>query len=153
MRLEVRRLYKKNNYTIGNLYINGEYFCDTLEDMDRGLTQDMTLSEINRIKVPGETAIPKGKYKITLDIVSNRFKDYPQYKDIKGRLPRLLNVPGFEGILIHAGNTSLDTSGCLLVGKNKEKGKILDSRDTFTSLYHRLMWADNKSEEITIEIV
>ena len=109
MKLKLKRIALKPTYTIGKLYINDEYFCDTLEDTVRNLNEEP--------KVPGKTAIPAGKYKVVLTI-SPRF----------GRiLPRLLEVPYFEGILIHKGNTAKDTSGCILVGENKQKGMVLNS--------------------------
>ncbi|MCC8035948.1 MAG: DUF5675 family protein, partial [Rikenellaceae bacterium] len=106
------------DYTIGSLYVDGRKFCDTLENPDRGLTSDMPPETILRLKVPGLTAIPTGKYRLTV-ARSPRFKR---------SLPRLREVPGFEGILIHAGNTVRDTSGCILVGENKTVGKVHDSR-------------------------
>lgn len=124
MKLLLHRIAKQNDYTIGRLYIDGKYFCDTLEDKDRGLSNDMTLSYIKSVKVYGETAIPTGTYEVVISY-SNRFKK---------KLPELLNVPGFSGIRIHAGNTALDTHGCVLVGQNKVKGKVINSRETMTKL-------------------
>lgn len=143
------RFYKGKQYTIGRLYINGKYFCDTLEDIDRGLTQDMPLEDIKRIKKPGITAIPAGTYKITLDVISPKFSKYNQYKYIDGKLPRLIDVPGFSGILIHIGNYHTSTDGCILVGKNTVKGAVMNSTDTFKALYDILK--ENK-DNITITI-
>ena len=109
MKLKLVRIAKRENYTIGKLYVEGEYFCDTLEDRVRDLTVEK--------KIPGETAIPAGQYDLIVSM-SPRFKR---------ELPRLLNVPYFEGILIHRGNTEKDTSGCILVGENKAVGKVLNS--------------------------
>lgn len=117
MELLLKRIAKKDTYTIGKLYINGDYFCDTLEDKDRGLKQSDSLSYIQKIKVQEETAIPSGKYEIIVNY-SPKFKR---------NLPRLLNVPGFSGILIHRGNTSKDTAGCILIGENKVVGKVINS--------------------------
>lgn len=124
--------------TIGQLYIDNIYFCDTLEDTDRGLISTMSLEEISKIKIKGITAIPKGKYKITLDIVSPRFSTKSAYKSIEGKLPRLLNVPGYEGILIHIGNYPKDTDGCILVGKYSSKDMISSSTIWFNKLYEKL---------------
>jgi hypothetical protein len=131
MEIKVKRRYKGTTYTIGSLYINGVYFCDTLEDIDRGLKQTDTLDYIKSKKVYGETAIPTGTYNITLNVVSPKFKDRSWAKFCNGKLPRLINVPGFEGVLIHVGNTQTDTLGCILVGENKVKGKVINSTTTF----------------------
>lgn len=149
IKLKLIRIAKQKDYTIGRLYINGQYFCDTLEDVDRGLTADMEVSEIRRIKVCGRTAIPVGIYRMTLGIQSPKFSKYKQYDFCKGYLPRLLNVPGYEGVLIHIGNTHEDTDGCILVGKNKQKGKVLESTVTFKKLYDILR--ENKDIELEIQ--
>lgn len=138
MEILVKRIAKKNLYTIGKMYIDGTYFCDVLEDTDRGLQQSMELSEIVSKKVPNKTAIPAGTYEIAMNIVSPRFKDRSWAKPYSGKLPRLLNVPGFDGVLIHPGNDQDDTSGCLLVGRNKVVGKVLDSQNTFKALMKQL---------------
>lgn len=139
MKLEVKRIAKQSTYTIGKLFIDGEYFCDTLEDVCRGLTQEMTEAQIAQIKVKGQTAIPSGTYKVDITF-SQKFKKY---------LPILENVKGFEGIRIHSGNDSDDTEGCILVGKNKVKGQVLESRDTFNKLINKI-W-NNKNITITVE--
>lgn len=153
MELKLKRNYKLSDYTIGDLYINNIFYCNTLEDTDRGLNSSMTKQEIDTIKIKGKTAIPTGKYKITLDIISPRFSNSSLYKSIDGKLPRLLNVPGFDGILIHIGNTPKDTDGCILVGYNKIKGQVLNSKDTFNDLYIKLLEAKSKGELISITIV
>ena len=153
MQITIRRLYKKAEYTIGNLYINDKLFCQTLEDTDRGLHQKMPLTEIQSIKKPGITAIPTGTYTIVLDVYSSKFGNNSFYKKLcNGKLPRLLNVPGFDGILIHCGNSKYDTNGCILVGQNKLKGKVVNSQVTFTALYNQLKTAKNNKESITLTI-
>lgn len=153
MRLFLDRFYKGNRYTIGRLYIDGEYFCDTCEDVDRGLTEKMDISEIKLIKVVSETAIPRGTYEITLNVQSPKYSKREYYKNFcNGYLPRLLNVPGFDGILIHAGNTAADSSGCILPGFNRIKGQVNDSKKTFEKLYYRLKYAHDINDKITIEI-
>lgn len=153
MEIVIDRKYKKQSYTIGRLFINGQFFSNTLEDADRGLDDSMSLSKILELKKPSITAIPKGTYKITLDVVSPRFISQPFYKEVcNGKLPRLLNVKGFEGVLIHCGNTAQDSSGCILVGTNLEKGKVCNSKDTFKKLYNILKEANNRGEEIIIKI-
>lgn len=140
MEILLQRVAKKDKYTIGKLYINDQYFCDTLEDTDRGLIQSMTEQQIKSKKVYGETAIPTGIYRIVISY-SNRFKK---------QMPLLLNVPGFSGIRIHTGNTEKDSLGCILVGKNKVVGKVLESRDTYNKLFSILQKANEKE---TIKII
>ncbi len=141
MELRLHRIARKDTYTIGRLYIDGQLFCDTLEPKDRGLRQDLPF-EVNRArKRKGSTAIPTGRYRLTLDVVSNRFKSKSMYKFCDGKLPRLINVPVFDGVLIHVGNTARDTEGCILVGRNTKVGMVLDSRVTFLALYDKLMTA------------
>ncbi|WP_442899568.1 DUF5675 family protein [Eubacterium ventriosum] len=96
--------------------------------------------------------MPTGTYKVTLDIVSPKFSKYKQYKFCNGKLPRLLDIPGFDGILIHIGNTEEDTDGCLLVGKNNVVGKVIESTVTFKALYDKMQEAIENGEEITITI-
>lgn len=139
MRLTLIRIANKDKYCIGKLYIDGAYFCDTLEDVDRGLDDSMTESEILKYKVKGQTAIPTGIYTILLTYS-------PKYKRI---MPLLNNVKGYSGIRIHSGNTHKDTEGCLLVGKNKEVGKVLESRNTYNALFKRL---NQTNGNITIKI-
>ena len=112
MKLTLKRNFKGADYTIGKLYIEGHYFCDTLED---------TVRPANK-KISGKTASPAGNYKV--------IKSYsPRFKKI---LPEILNVPNFTGVRIHAGNTAKDTDGCILLGLNKTKGAVLDSQATMT---------------------
>lgn len=150
MILTLIRKYRNSDYTIGNLLIDGEYFCDTLEDTDRDLTSDMHINEIEDLKVKGKTAIPYGEYPVTLKVQSPRFKKSSKYAFCDGYLPRLLDVKGYEGVLIHIGNSSEDTDGCILVGKNKVKGKVVDSTQTFKQLYARLKRVNERFEPITL---
>lgn len=143
MEITVKRKFKGNNYTIGSLYIDGKYFCDTLEDIDRGLTDSMSDSYIATIKVINQTAIPIGTYKVTITY-SNRFKKL---------LPLINNVKGFSGIRIHSGNTKEDTSGCILVGFNTEVGKVVNSKVTYDKLFNLLQDKLNKGEYVEIKII
>lgn len=144
MLIEIKRLYKKADYTIGKMYIDGEYFCDTLEDTDRGLTQLMTLSEIKEVKEYGRTAIPTGRYQVAYTY-SPRFKKH---------LPLLLQVPAFEGVRIHPLNTSKETEGCIGQGicDNPDKDWIRDSCKTFAKFLRILKPAIEACENIWIEI-
>lgn len=152
MDLILKRIFKGTDYTIGNLYVNGDKFSDTLEDTDRGLNSTMNLDDIKKIKKAGITAIPTGRYKITLNVQSPKFKYYKQYEFCDGYLPRLVGVPGFDGILIHIGNYPADTDGCLLVGQNTKKGMVTNSTNTFKELYARLKAANANNESIYITI-
>lgn len=153
MELKLIRKYFKDTYTIGDLYINAEWFSNTLEDKDRGLKQTMSTEDIKKIKVYGETAIPKGRYIVRMDIVSPKYNNVKWYKDnFAGRMPRLESVKGFEGILLHPGNTALDCFGCILVGKNKQKGKVLESRDTFLKLWKIFDAAYKRKETIYLTV-
>lgn len=154
MELLVDRKWKKQSYTMSNLYINGEWFCNCLEDADRGLDNSMSEDMIRTLKKPSITAIPRGTYEITLDVISPKYCNNSFYKQVcNGKVPRLLNVKGFEGILIHAGNTDKDSAGCLLVGINLERGKVLKSKETFKELYKLLKDKHDKGEKITIKIL
>lgn len=149
MQLTLVRADRQPGYTVGSLFINGEFFCYTLEDTDRYLTQDMSLDEIKSKKVYGKTAIPKGIYTVDMNTVSPKFKDREWAKPYDGKLPRLVDVPDYEGVLIHVGNTAEDTLGCILVGANHFNGKLTNSTVTF----HRLMaMLTNSKELITITI-
>ena len=154
MEILVERKWKKDNYTIGNLYINGKWFSNTLEDKDRGLKDSMSLTEIKAIKKPKITAIPTGTYEVTLNVVSPKFSKYPFYNSINGgRVPRLLNVKGFEGILIHVmdGPKGAELSeGCIGVGRNLIKGGLLQGKEYYKRLYDILK---NNKDKITIKIV
>ncbi len=132
MNITVKRIFKGPKYTIGKLSIDGHYFCDTLEDTVRPAG----------VKIPGRTAIPAGKYQIeiTESIRFNRL------------MPIIKDVPGFSGVRIHSGNTAEDTEGCILVGFNRVKGKVLDSRKTFQKLFKILIVAVRGGENLEIEI-
>ena len=150
MKLTLKRIARKEGYTIGRLYIDDAYFCDTLEDRDRGLEQAMPLDMIKRIKVKGETAIPTGTYELSMRHISPKYSRKKAFAFTGGVMPRLLNVPGYEGVLIHSGNTAADSEGCILVGENKAVGKVLNSMATFKALWSVLN--HRKSEPITITV-
>ena len=141
LELRLKRVARRQGYTIGRLTAGGETLCDTLEDADRGLTADMPPGKIRELKVYGQTAIPTGRYAVTLDVVSPRFKDRSWARPYGGKIPRLLNVPGFDGVLCHPGNDSSATSGCILVGRNTVVGKVTDSVATFHALMKKLLEA------------
>jgi hypothetical protein len=128
----IRRWFKQD-YTIGDLYIDGNWFSNTVEDKDRGLDDSMMVDEIKKKKVYGETAIPYGTYKVSITY-SPKFKK---------NLPLVEGVKGFEGIRIHSGNTAKDSLGCIIVGKNKKVGMVLDSRATMEKLMKVLNTKEN----------
>lgn len=154
MKLLLDRKWKKEGYTIGQLYVDGVFFSNTLEDKDRGLTSSMSLEEIKRIKKAGITAIPTGTYKVRMDITSPKYGNREWFINNcnKGKVPRLENVPGYVGILIHPGNIAEHTDGCILVGKNDVKGKVTKSKEYFLSLYNKLYNAYKKGESIEIMV-
>lgn len=152
MELKVKRKAKRETYVIGDLSIDEVFFSNTLEDTDRGLTSDMTDEQIKEIKQKGITAIPTGRYKVVMNVQSPKFSKYKQYEFCKGYLPRLVDVPGYEGVLIHIGNYPKDTDGCILVGKNTVKGAVMNSTATFKKLYDILKNADEAGEDIYITI-
>lgn len=153
MLLYLKRSARKSTYTIGHLYIDGEYFCDTIEDKDRGLSAIFPLEENLAKKKINVTAIPTGTYKITMDTISPKFKDKEWAKPYGGKIPRFLNVPAFDGILIHPGTDETSTSGCIIVGQNKVVGKVINSQQTFHKLMREfLLPARNKDESIYIQI-
>ena len=138
MKLKLVRKYRKETYTIGKLYVDGVYFCDVIEDKDRGLDDSMSLAEVLILKKYGETAIPYGTYKVEITYS-------PKYKKM---MPLIKDVKGFSGIRIHSGNTAKDTLGCLIVGKNTKVGMVTESRAT----YNRLFALMKDKKDISIEI-
>lgn len=159
MKLLLERVYTCSTYTIGHLYQvlpSGakKFICDTIEDCDRRLDDSMLEKEIKNKKIYSQTAIPSGIYRISMNIISPKYSKVSYYRNFcGGYLPRLLNVKGFEGILIHKGNTAADSAGCILPGYNKVKGKVLNSQVAFEDLMKNyLLPAKRGGKEITIEI-
>lgn len=153
MLLTLRRIKMKpgKQYQIGHLYVDGIYMCDTIEDIDRGLTADMPLQLIMKIKVKKQTAIPRGKYRVLMNRVSPKFSAKPYYWQFcRGKVPYLVNVPGFEGILIHMGATQNSSAGCIIVGMNTVVGRVTSSQECFERLYKKMLTAN---DDIWIEIM
>lgn len=140
MKLTLKRIALRPTYTIGKLYIDDAYFCDTLEDTVRDTNKSGKFDNGEQ-KIKGKTAIPYGTYEIKWTY-SPRFKKYT---------PQLMNVPSFEGIRVHAGNTSADTEGCLILGENKQVGMVLNSRATINKFYPIIKEACSNGK-VTIEI-
>lgn len=152
MKLTIKRTITRNSYTLGKLYVDGVYFCDTLEDKDRGLTQNMSVEQIKSMKIPGETAIPKGTYKVTLDVISPKFSKYPFYmQTCGGKLPRLIDVKGYEGVLIHVADGPKRDSlvqGCIGIGNLSAEEYLMNGKKVFAELYNKM-----KGNNIELEIV
>lgn len=127
LELQLERINRQSSYTEGKLSINKEYFCMTLENTDRDLNKNGRF-DCGERKIYGQTAIPNGRYQIVLSW-SPKFS--PRYGT---NMPLLLNVPEFSGILIHPGNTTNDTLGCILVGEKVNYGYLSNSRTTFDKL-------------------
>ena len=133
MIIKVNRKWYTEKSTIGLLSIDGIKCCFTLEDCKRD----------DGVKIDGQTAIPAGEYPVILDY-SNRFKKI---------MPHVLNVPGFEGIRIHCGNTDADTEGCLLVGSNKGVDEIFNCLSVFTYIFGCIQKAIDNKEDVTLWII
>lgn len=142
MELLLERKYLKSNYTIGNLYWNGKFYCNILEDTVRDINKDGTFN-CGEFKISGHTAIPYGEYEIKVTY-SPKFKR---------ELPLLLNVKHFEGIRIHRGNTEKDSSGCLLPGENTKRGMVLNSTKYEIELTKLIKDCNNRKEKVTIKII
>ena len=140
MKLTLKRIALRPTYTIGKLYIDDNYFCDTLEDTVRDLNKNGKFDNREK-KVYAKTAIPYGTYEIKWTY-SPRFKKYT---------PQLINVPSFDGIRVHAGSTPADTAGCILLGENKKVGMVLNSRATINKFYP-IIKEDCSKGKVTIEI-
>lgn len=152
MELLLDRKWKKDTYTIGIMYVNGQRFSETVEDKDRGLNDKMPLAEIKAKKVYGKTAIPTGTYDIQMTY-SPKFAGKAFGRRYAGKVPQMMNVKGYEGVRIHPFNTAEDSYGCVAVGKNSIKGQVTQS----TAYYYKLM--DNyimpaikRGEKITLTI-
>lgn len=135
MTLRVIREPSLNNATLGVLFVNGHFQCFTLEDQIREIPGET----VESWKMPGQTAIPQGRYRV-LVTPSQRFQR---------PLPILLDVPGFTGVRIHAGNTITDTEGCILVGQDRQNGRLLQSRVALDALLTTLTTA---ADDMWIEL-
>lgn len=152
MKLLLKRVALKPNYTIGHLYIDGVYFCDTIEDKVRDINKNGRFDNGER-KVYAQTAIPYGTYEVTMKVKSPKFSLKPEYKWCNGYLPRLLNVNNFEGILIHAGRTEKSSAGCIIIGENKIVGQVINSMETCKKFYPMLRGVSERGEKIMLEII
>ena len=142
MELTTRRLVFNKTYTEGQLFVDGTYFCDTLEDRTRDFNKDGDLNEPGETKVYGETAIPFGAYPVVMSY-SKRFKKI---------MPEIQHVKGFEGIRIHSGTNPSHTSGCLLCGVWESDGRLKKSKETIAELYKLIQNAIDNKETVKITI-
>ena len=139
MELLVQREPSTLNSTPGSLYIDGKFECFTLEDVVR----EVPGKPVADWKIPDKTAIPAGKYQVVIDF-SNHFQR---------QLPLLVNVPGFEGVRIHSGNTAADTEGCILLGHERVgPDRIVESRDAYNAFFPKLQAALSQGEKVTITV-
>lgn len=143
LHLTLIRAYRKADYTIGQLYTGNTLLCNTIEDTDRGLNQNDSTEHIKKVKVPGQTAIPTGTYKLTVS----------QSPKFGRRLIEVLNVPGFSGIRVHRGNTAADSAGCIIPGKNTARGRVTDSTRFEELLTQMVDNAIRSGEECYLTIV
>jgi len=139
MRIDLRRSRSESGATIGELYVDGSVFCYTLEDEVREVRGE----PVSSWKVKGKTAIPAGRYEVRLTMS-------PRFKRV---MPQLLNVPGFSGVRIHAGNTAADTEGCILVGKGAGSSSVTRSREAYNALFEEIQSAIDAGEKVHIEIL
>ena len=156
MEVLVYRKWPKEEYTVGRLFIDGSLICNTLEDTDRGLSDAMDERTIRNRKIYGKTAIPRGRYTIDMETVSPKFSKKKFYMDVcQGKLPRIKNVKGFEGILLHVadGPKGADLlEGCIGVGLNRVKGQLCEGKDVFTKIYRLMKAAHDRGETIYITV-
>jgi hypothetical protein len=153
MELKVIRRWKKETYTIGEFYVDGQRFSDTCEDRDRGLSQDMPLDEIKRRKIYGKTAIPTGTYEIQMTY-SPKFASRQFAKKYHGKVLQIMDVKGYYGVRIHPFNTAEESYGCIAVGRNLEKGKVLQSTAHYLRLLEEhVLPAMRRGERITLTII
>lgn len=142
LKITVERKYYKENYTIGDMFIDGVWFCNTLEDKDRGLSQSLSLSQNKKLKVYAQTAIPKGVYNVTVVFWAKH----------RINVPLLHDVPAFTGILIHNGVNQNSSAGCILVGLNTIKGQLTAGKKYMTELTKICQDAINSGKKVMIEV-
>ncbi len=142
MEIQIERVWKKQGYTIGRAYIDGKFFSNTIEDEDRGLRDDMKTRIVCYYKIPGRTAIPTGRYRVTVTW-SPRFKR---------KMPLVNNVKGFDGIRLHSANTAEQLEGCIAFGKNTQVGMVTESRATHDRLERLITEATERKEEVWLTI-
>ena len=156
MEILVHRKWNQQEYCVGRIFIDGVLQGNTLEDTDRGLSDAMDESTIRNRKIYGKTAIPRGRYTIDMETVSPKFSKKKFYMDVcQGKLPRIKNVKGFEGILLHVadGPKGADLlEGCIGVGWNRVKGQLCEGKDVFTKIYRLMKDAHDRGETIYITV-
>lgn len=143
MLITIDRAWKRESYTMSRLFVDGEKFCNALEDTDRGLYHGMSREDVLAKKIKGATAIPRGTYNV-IYTYSPRFKR---------KLPLIENVTGYEGVRIHPGNTAKDTEGCIIVGQNLKAGMVLNSREWTEKLITKMQTAWSKGEKVKLKIM
>lgn len=145
----IAKPFQARAYCISHIYIDGVYFCDAIEDYDRGLDEGMDLATIKRIKIASKTAIPTGHYTVKMGVESPTFRKKEYYLQFcRGMVPRLDPVKGYSGILLHPGIDENSSAGCVIVGENKQVGKVINSKKTFERLYAKFWEAFERGETI-----
>lgn len=145
---------ERPGYCIGHLFAGGEKICDTLERPSASLDTRMNIDLIRDVKYSQVCCIPTGTYCVSMAVFSHKFGSRPFYlATCDGKLPRLMNVPGWSGVLIHCGNKVEDTHGCILVGRHFAPGILIDSRQAFRDVYALLRGALLCGESLNINIV
>ena len=154
MKILIKRIYTCKTYTISHVYIDDAYVCDAIEDTDRGLDNSMSESEILKKKIKDKTAIPTGEYNILMNVISPKFSKKEYYKKVcNGKVPRFESVKGFIGVLFHCGKNENSSAGCVILGQNKVKGKVINSEMCFEIFYNKLYAAYKIGEKITCTII
>jgi hypothetical protein len=156
MKLLLKRIALRDTYTIGRLYVNGVYVCDTVEDKVRDVNKNGKFDAPKEVKIPSQTAIPYGTFKVgwAKSPKFSNFAKYPYTKKYNGIMPWVQNVPHFQGILIHCGASAASSAGCIIVGYNTIVGRVTDSQKAFYKLMDEYLWpARKRGEVITLEIV
>lgn len=151
MKIIIDRVYKYPKYTVGEAYVNGDFYCYSLEDVDRGLHVDMPKRYFDDIKVLGETAIPTGTYEVIIDF-SKKFQKWMPHVMWRNKNDKLVEVPGFSGIRLHSLASSKDTLGCIGFGDWKGGDRLYGSPAITSNLVDKINKAWKEKEKIILEV-
>ena len=143
MKIEIKRIAKRDTYTISKVYIRGKYFCDALEPRDRGWTNEMGSASIHQMRDFGHDAIPTGIYTVHLHWMNK----------LQAMRPQVMDVPGFNGIFFHEGNTAKDTRGCILLGENSAIGFVGKSKAYIKKFTDIVTDCEKRQEKVELEVL